>query len=73
MSTTTCRMSFGRTVAGPSPPIGDKARQFFQAAVSRHQAKYAELQPGKSPLIGLDAEHFAKVGPARLELQQRVL
>ena len=40
----------------------NKARLFFDAASDALRTKYDELQPGKSPLIGLDAEHFHKSG-----------
>jgi hypothetical protein len=39
-----------------------KAEQFFDAVADTLRTKYMELQPGKKPLVGLDAEHFAKAG-----------
>jgi hypothetical protein len=39
-----------------------KSKQFFVKVAQTIREKYAELQPEKMPLIGLDAEHFAKSG-----------
>jgi hypothetical protein len=53
---------FRTDCCGAQPTDWRKAKRFFEAAAAAIRARYAELQPGKSPLIGLDAEHFAKAG-----------
>jgi hypothetical protein len=53
---------FRTDCCGAQPTDWNKAHQFFDAVADAMRAKYAELQPGKTPLIGLDTEHFAKAG-----------
>ena len=53
---------FRTDCCGAQPTDWNKAKQFFEAVAETLRTKYAELQPGKTPLIGLDAEHFAKAG-----------
>ena len=53
---------FRNDCCGAEPTDWNKAKLFFEAAVGVLRTKYDELQPGKSPVIGLDAEHFAKAG-----------
>ncbi len=51
---------FRSDCCGAQPTDWSKARQFFETIAHTMRTKYEELQPGKRPLIGLDAEHFAK-------------
>jgi hypothetical protein len=51
---------FRTDCCGAQPTDWNKAQQFFEVVADALRSKYAELQPGKTPLIGLDAEHFAK-------------
>jgi len=53
---------FRTDCCGAEPTDWNKAKQFFEAAAGMLRTRYAKLQPGKIPLIGLDAEHFAKAG-----------
>ncbi len=53
---------FRTDCCGAQPTDWNKARQFFDAVAETIRTKYAELQPEKTPLVGLDAEHFAKAG-----------
>lgn len=53
---------FRTDCCGAQPTDWNKAKQFFGAVAKTIRTKYAELQPNKKPLIGLDAEHFAKSG-----------
>ena len=53
---------FRTDCCGAQPTDWSKARKFFSAVADEIRMKYAELKPGKTPLIGLDAEHFAKAG-----------
>lgn len=48
--------------SGAQPTDWNKAKSFFEAVADTLRTTYARLQPGKRPLIGLDAEHFAKAG-----------
>lgn len=53
---------FRTDCCGAQPTDWGKARQFFETVAGTIRERYSELQPGKRPLIGLDAEHFAKSG-----------
>lgn len=51
---------FRTDCCGAHPTDWNKAKEFFEAVAHTLRTKYCQLQPAKKPLIGLDAEHFAK-------------
>ena len=53
---------FRTDCCGAEPTDWDKSKQFFEAIAETIRTTHARVQPGKQPLIGLDAEHFAKAG-----------
>jgi hypothetical protein len=53
---------FRTDCCGAEPTDWNKAKQFFEAMAETIRTTYSQLQPEKKPLIGLDAEHFAKSG-----------